>query len=108
MYLCGTPREFCTGSPTTVNSGLRGKDVSKTHGSPEGCFGCCKNYLVNVLKYVKVDSRAFAPPDGGPVRVLTKPCRFGAKLRNGKEGTRNMPHVTGHGAGARGGTIISS
>lgn len=109
VFLCGSPREHCTGSVATVNAGMRGTNAMRCHSSPEGAFQCHKNYLITVLHYTPCDDqRSLRPPDGGPVRVLTKPSRFGAKLRNGKEGTRNMPHVRGHRAGARGGVIVST
>jgi len=107
-HLCGTPREHCGGAPATMNAMLKGGQTSKAHLTAEQAFACYRNYLVNVKGYTcPDDSRALHPPDGGPVRILTKPTRFGAKMRNGKEGTRNMPHVRGHRAGSRGGTITS-
>lgn len=51
--------------------------------------------------YERVGPREFAAPDGGPVRVLTKKCRFGARLRPGKEHARFMPSVK------EGGVVIS-
>lgn len=108
VYLCGVPKEHCSGSSAPFNAMLKG-GVGRAHSSSEAAFSCHKNWLVNVLGYtVKGDSRTLHPPDGGPARVLTKASRFGAKMRNGKGGTRNMPHVRGHRAGARGGTIVST
>lgn len=78
----------------------------KTHLTPEQAFKCHAKYLVKV-GYVQLSTREFRAPDGSGIKVLTKQSRFGGKLRNGKEGTRNMPHVRGHRAGARGGIIIS-
>lgn len=86
-HVCGTPKEFCGGSNTNVNRGL-GSTI-KTHGSPEDAFLCYKRYLIT-QGYSTIGSRAFAAPDNGPVLILTKKSRFGAKLRNGKEATRNM------------------
>ena len=36
------------------------------------------------LGYKAVGSRAFSPPDGGPIVILTKKTRFGGRLRRGK------------------------
>lgn len=104
MYMCGTPRDSCGGSLSQVNASLGGK--RKIHASPQDAFNCHKNYLIS-QGYKQIDSRAFSPPDGGPVRVLTKPSRFGAALRNGKEGTRNMSNVKIAGGGRRSGNIVS-
>lgn len=78
----------------------------KTHLSPEQAFKCHAKHLVKI-GYEQLSSREYRAPDGSGIKVLTKQTRFGAKLRNGKQGTRNMPHVRGHRAGARGGVIIS-
>lgn len=95
LYLCGVDETYCTGSLTPLNAGLR-KDLPKAHSSTTEAFNCMKNSLLQ-QGYTQVDSRSFAPPDGGPIRVLTKKIRFGGKMRNGKEGTRNMPHKRGGG-----------
>lgn len=89
---------------TKVNNGMvPGTAATRTHASHEAAFTCHSNHLLKT-GYTKVDSRAFAPPDGGPIRVLTKRSRFGAVLRNGKEGTRVMaPKMFGN----RGGNIGS-
>ena len=86
-HVCGTPKEFCGGSNTNVNHGLGG--VIKTHNSPEDAFVCYKRYLIK-QGYTATGSQTFAAPNGGPVLILTKKGRFGAKLRTGKEATRNM------------------
>lgn len=95
---------------TPTNAGLRG-GVNKAHVSHDAAFDCMRGYLLKT-GWTQLDTRAYKPPPGHPagseIRVLTKRSRFGAKLRNGKEGTRNMPHVRGHKAGARGGIIVSS
>src|SRR6478735_8356039 len=95
LYLCGTLAEYCTGSLTPLNHGLE-KLSLKSHSSSEESFKCAKRALL-AQGYTQIDSRAFQPPDGGPIRVLTKKARFGGKMRNGKEGTRNMPHKRGGG-----------
>lgn len=104
MHMCGVPRDKCSGAPGNVNAGLGG--TRKIHSSPQEAFNCHKNYLL-AQGYTQIDSRAFSPPDGGPVRILTKPSRFGAMLRNGKEGTRNMSNVKIRGGGRRSGNVVS-
>lgn len=103
MYMCGVPRDRCTGTSGNVNAGLGG--TRKIHSSPQEAFNCHKNHLLG-LGYKQLDSRAFSPPDGGEVRVLTKATRFGASLRNGKEGTRNMSNAKIKGGGRRSGNIV--
>lgn len=95
LYLCGTPAAYCTGSLTPLNHGLE-KEGLRAHSSTDESFKCAKRALL-AQGYTQVDSRSFQPPDGGPIRVLTKKIRFGGKMRNGKEGTRNMPHKRGGG-----------
>lgn len=90
IHLCGVSKEYCTGFLAPLNHGLE-KENLKAHASTSEAFNCMKHSLL-AQGYTQVDSRAFQPPDGGPIRVLTKRIRFGGKLRNGKEGTRNMPN----------------
>jgi hypothetical protein len=105
-FMCGTPKEHCSGSPGNVNAALGGN--RKIHGSSEEAFKCHKQYLIDKMGYTQGDdARALHAPNDGPVRILTKPSRFGAKLRNGKEGTRNMSSVRIKN-GSRGGIIVSS
>jgi len=49
-----------------------------------------KSYLLG-SGYHQIGMREFSPPDGGPVRVLTRPSHFGGRLRMGKEGSRMQP-----------------
>lgn len=86
-YMCGVPKGDCGGTLLTTNRAL---DGVKGHGSPEDAFNCMRRHLLR-QGYTQVGSRDFRPPDGGPIRVLTKKSRYGGKLRSGKEGTRNMP-----------------
>lgn len=82
--LCGTPNEYCTGGKYKTDQHPL---PAKSHPSHKQAYDCYVNYLVNILGYTRLDSaRTFAPPDGGYCRVLTKPSRFGAHLRSGKEG----------------------
>lgn len=53
-----------------------------------------------------LDGRALFPPDCGAVRVLTKPSRFGARLRGGK-GSRWMSNVKIKGGGRRARNVAS-
>lgn len=96
VFACGTPKEHCQGNNRAMNNGIRTINV---HGTTEDAFNCHKRYLLKT-GYTQVDSRGFASPDNGPILVLTKKSRYGAKLRNGKQATRNMP------LNARGGIII--
>jgi hypothetical protein len=87
-HLCGVPSEHCCGSV-----GITSKSVQwspKMHNSPPEAKRCYARYLVDVLGYTQVGSREFKPSNGGPIRVLTKESRFGARMRPGKGG-RNMP-----------------
>lgn len=104
VYMCGVPRDKCTGGQENLNAGLQGP--RKVHPTSEAAFNCHKNFLIS-QGYTQVGSRDFSPPDGGPVRVLTKKSKFGARLRNGKEGTRNMSNVKIKGGGRRSGQILS-
>lgn len=104
VYMCGTPKNSCSGSMSQVNAGLGGN--RKVHATSQEAFNCHKNHLI-AQGYKQLDSRAFSPPDGGPVRILNKSSRFGAALRNGKEGTRNMSNVKIPGGGRRSGNIVS-
>jgi hypothetical protein len=94
MYLCGVSKDLCTGTLTQLNNGM--PDGTKIHSSTTAAFNCAKHSLL-AQGYTQVDARAFQPAGGGPIRVLTKKIRFGGKMRNGKEGTRNMPHKRGGG-----------
>ena len=102
VYLCGVPKEKCSGSDCQVSASLGGR--KKAHSSSEAAFNCHKAHLL-ALGFKQLDSRAFSPPDGGEVRVLTKQSKW-TSLRSGKEGNRVMPKHSG--GLCRGGTIISS
>ena len=91
-HLCGVPKEKCNGSFVHTNHGLiAGSEGLKSHSSPGAAFNCMKRYLLK-QGYTQVGSKEFSPPDGGPVRVLTKKSRYGGALRSGKEGTRHEPY----------------
>jgi len=95
VYLCGTPKENCSGGLAQLSNGLKGRGLCG-HPSPSEAFKCHRNYLVKT-GWEQLSSREFRPKDGGPIRILTKQSRFGAKMRPGK-GMRSMPSKprTGH------------
>jgi hypothetical protein len=88
VFLCGSPREFCSGGLAQLSNGLKGRGLTG-HSSPSEAFKCHAKYLIKI-GYTQLSSREFRPPDGGPIRILTKQSRFGAKMRPGK-GMRSMP-----------------
>lgn len=97
-YLCGVPPDDCRGSAAILSAGFKAKGY-KIHNTSTEAFNCMKQHLLK-QGYTQVDSRAFSPPGGGPIRVLTKKSRYGAKMRPGKGG-RNMP------SGRTGGIVTS-
>lgn len=65
-----------------------------------------RRYLIRKKGYVELGPREFLSPDGGPVLVLTKKCRYGGLFVTGKggdSGKRFMPEVRRYG---NRGTII--
>lgn len=84
-YLCGVPESDCRGSIVMMHKMWTGSH--KVHTRRQDAFACHVAYLIS-LGYERVGSRELAPPDNGPVRVLTKPSRFGSELRWGKERSR--------------------
>ena len=86
--VCGVPKASCSGSDRISSKGIRqGNSMSiRCHSTPEEAFRCMVNYLVHVQGYTRIGSREFSPPDGGPIKVLTKKARYGAELRGGKSG----------------------
>ena len=109
-HLCGVPKEECTGTGIGANQGL-GK-FTKCHSSPQEAFECHARWLKK-QGYVQIGKKEFAAPNNGPVRVLTRPGKFGAVMRRGKVGeggqsgstTRIEPQSVGK--GVKSGTIIS-
>lgn len=90
IYLCGTPTEYCAGALAQLSNSLKAKGL-KSHQTSTEAFNCFKKSLL-ARGYIQIDSRAFQPPEGGPIHVMTKKSRFGARMRPGKEGIRNMPN----------------
>lgn len=87
MFLCGTPKEQCGGSLLPTSDKWKGSP--KGHGSRQDAMRCYTRYLKSI-GYQQLGTREFAPPDGGPVLVLSKVTRFGGRMRKGKE-KRVMP-----------------
>jgi hypothetical protein len=77
-HLCGTPREHCTGSPSTVD-----KESVGTHATAHEAFACHRQYLISI-GFKPIGPRELIDPADGYVRVLTKKIRFGASARRGK------------------------
>jgi hypothetical protein len=100
-HLCGTPKEYCTGSYTSASNGLSKGGGCKAHGTPQDAFKCYAKHLIS-QGYTQIGSREFAAPNNGPIVFLTKKSRFGARCRGGKA-ERFMPE----GYQGTGGTIIS-
>lgn len=71
-------------------AGSIGRITLKAHASPMDAFNCHKRWLIT-RGFKQIGPREFRPPDGGPIEVLTKKSRFGARLRTGK-GKRLMGH----------------
>jgi hypothetical protein len=77
-HICGTPRESCTGHPSTVD-----KETVGTHTTAQEAFACHRHHLIS-LDFTPIGTRELIDPADGYVRVLTKPIRFGARVRRGK------------------------
>lgn len=80
-FLCGCPKDKCTGGNSIVSSGL-GKSM-KVHITREDAFACYAKFL-NSSGYTQIGAREFAAPNDGPVMLLRKKGKFGGKLRMGK------------------------
>lgn len=85
--LCGTPDENCTGSKLITDQKL---GHTKCHMTHEEAFKCYVRYLMTVLGYKRVGTREFQEPNSGPILVLFKPSKYGARLKTGKP-VRYMP-----------------
>lgn len=89
MTYCGTPQEKCMGKTVKTNHGLSSR-VSKAHSTAAEAFTCFTSYLI-FQGWIRVGNKEFMSPEGGPIRVLPRPGKFGLRLRKGKEG-RVEPH----------------
>lgn len=97
VYACGVEKDFCSGTLAKTNHGLGvPSNTIRAHASPEEAFRCARKALI-AQGWEQLSSREYRPAGGGAIRVLTKQSRFGGRLRNGKEGTRNMPARNGSG-----------
>jgi len=105
-YTCGVPSAYCQGSKIATSAGLSSSSQGHAHGTPEEAFRCRRAHLIS-QGYIPIGSRALQPPPhiGGLVLVLTKPSRFGGKMRGGK-GSRYMPNAP-RTIGRRGGNVVS-
>lgn len=86
-YICQTPKDHCKGGKGGTSQALNRKNAMKMHSTPQEAFACYASYLVS-QGYERLSSREFRPPGGGPIEVLTKPCRYGGRLRKGKGGDK--------------------
>ena len=91
--LCGVPKSECLGGTAQLSKSLE-RDA-KIHSSHEEAFKCYEKYLLR-QGFIKIGNREYKDPMGGPIRILTKKCRFGGVLRSGKSestarGQRGMP-----------------
>lgn len=91
-FLCGVKEAQCTGTHTQFSQNYHGPH--KTHGSREEAFRCKVKSLLDA-GYTRIDAKTFSPPDGGPLLVLTKVSKFGAVVRQGKEGRYMPENVSG-------------
>lgn len=89
VFLCGCPADHCSGSVQPLNASMRQGPARRVHLSPEEAFKCRAGWLIS-KGYERLSSREFRAPDGSGILVITKPSRFGARMRPGKQGTRNM------------------
>ena len=65
-HICGTPREGCTGTLSTVD-----KEGIGTHATAQEAFECHRRFLIS-RGFVPVGMRELIDPADGCVRVLTK------------------------------------
>ncbi len=103
-HACGVPESECLGTYTATN--LRN---AKLHATQLEAFKCHAKHLLS-QGFVQVGPREFASPKDGPIRVLTKKCRFGAPYRQGKNNDKagNRYINKRSGKGVKGGTVVSS
>jgi len=70
-----------------VNAMLNREKSKRLHVSPRDAFRCYSRYLIEIAGFERVGSKEFRPPGGGEILVLTRPGRYGGKMRKGKPGT---------------------
>lgn len=88
-FMCGVPDAECTGGILHTDQIFSTK---KCHSSRAEAMRCMQHYLEKT-GFKKLSSREFQNPDNGPIRILPKRTKFGARLRQGKgeQGSRFEP-----------------
>ena len=74
MYVCNTPFNDCTGG-NNKNGGKR-----KLHSSRAEAFRCYTRWLKS-QGYTQLKPTQYAPPDGGPVLLISKPSKYGLRMK---------------------------
>jgi hypothetical protein len=74
-YLCNTPVNDCTGS-LNKNGGNH-----KIHTSRTEARQCYVRWLTKKQGYTRLKGTQFAPPDGGPVLLVTKQSKYGLRMK---------------------------
>lgn len=94
-YLCGVPKEHCTGSRGILS---RSVDNLKSHTTHKQAAACAiKNY--ERQGYIRTGQMTLASPNNGPTIMLGRLGQFGGELRPGKKGgrsanaSRHMPAI---------------
>ena len=105
-YMCPTPKEHCKGSLAKLNGALD-KQGLKKHGTSKSAMDCYCAYLVNVLGCEKVSNREYKHPNG-PIEVLSRPNKFGTRLRGGKGDDKGSTKMTRGVPLRHGGIIVGS
>ena len=88
-FMCGVDPEKCVGSKDQLSTGMKNYR-GKVHSTRDEAFSCMVQSLL-AQGYIPLGKREFEHPETHVVRVLTKRCRYGARLREGKEKSRRMP-----------------
>ncbi len=89
-YACNTPSDHCSGSLETMNNLFSKTKNRKLHVTSEDAFKCYERHLLST-GHERIGSREFRQPNGEGILVLTKKCRYGGRMRLGKEGNRYVP-----------------
>ena len=85
-YFCQTPSEKCSGGLYEMTKPLK---RTRAHTSPIDGFRCTTRYLLKE-GWTQLSKREFLPPNGeGPIRVLSRPGKFGSIARGGKTGEKS-------------------
>jgi hypothetical protein len=87
------PFEHCTGGLTSTDQLIQGRKSFRGHSTRPEAFGCMRRHLLK-SGWSQIGAREFSPPDGGPIRVLTKKSHYGGLMvlgKGGESGKRFMP-----------------